>query len=97
MIDNPFKEYSDTPVSVCRHLLDGAALFRVYHLPEEKCVWHLVCESNHQTSDRVQITLAKAYELFPEIGELAGVPKNMKVMLQKGKNSGKWYDFHIEG
>ncbi|SCW84383.1 hypothetical protein SAMN04487970_106524 [Paenibacillus tianmuensis] len=97
MIDNnPFKEHLDAPVLICQHLLDGADLFRVYHLPNEECNWQMICMDNHEKSDMVVTTLAKAYELYPEIGELLDVPDDMTVMFQKGKNSGKWYDFHFD-
>ncbi|OUS00608.1 hypothetical protein A9Q81_10275 [Gammaproteobacteria bacterium 42_54_T18] len=94
MEDNPFEESPDTLVSVCLHLMGGSSLHWVHHLPEESCVWNFMCIDEHQRSDMVEITLARASQLFPEIKELAEVPQSMDVSFKKGKTSGKWYDFH---
>ncbi len=94
MTDHPFQESPDALVSICRHLVNESSLHWVHHLPAEPCVWNLMCTDEHQRSDIVQITLAEAYRLFPEIKELADVPQNMEVSFKKGKTSGKWYDFH---
>ena len=53
-----------------------------------------MCVEEHELSDMVQMTLGEALKLFPEIGELGDIPKNMDVSFKKGKNSGTWYDFH---
>ncbi|WP_148212496.1 hypothetical protein [Hahella chejuensis] len=94
MNDYPLKENADEGVLVCCHLMDGAELHWVHHLPEEQCVWAFMCAKEHERSDMVQKTLEEACRLFPEIGELADVPHDMDVSFKKGKNSGKWYDFY---
>jgi len=66
----------------------------VYQLPEEQCVWILLCNKEHEESDLTQSTFEEASLLFPEIKELLDVPKDMRVSFKRGKNSGKWYDFH---
>ncbi len=94
MVDHPFQEKPETIVLVCCHLMNGSSLHWVHHLPDEQCVWNLMCAEEHKQSDMVEKTLAEAYRLFPEIKELSDVPKNMDVSFKKGKTSGKWYDFH---
>ena len=90
----PFLESPESVVLVCSHLKDGAELHWVHHLPNEQYVWNFMCVEEHELSDMVQMTLGEALKLFPEIGELGDIPKNMDVSFKKGKNSGKWYDFH---
>lgn len=94
MTNHSFQESDNTLVSICRHLMNGSNLHWVHHLPEEPCVWNLMCKDEHQRSDMVQITLSEASRLFPEIKELVDVPQNMEVSFKKGITSGKWYDFH---
>lgn len=92
----PFQEAPNTPVFVCQHILNGASLFRVYHLPKEKTVWHMLCKEHHIEADQRESTLQAMLEICPEIAELSDMPQDTKVMLQRGVDSGKWYDFHIE-
>ncbi len=94
MKNSPFQENPESLVSVCNHVLNGCSLHWVHHLPEEKYLWHLMCIGEHKTSDMVQITLEEACRLFPEFQELGDVPPTMDVSFKRGKNSGKWYDFH---
>jgi len=94
MKDYNFQESPDTIVLICSHLKNGSELHWVHHLPNEKNVWNFMCTEEHKLSDMIQIKLLEACELFPEIKELADVPQSMDVSFKKGKNSGKWYDFH---
>jgi len=90
----PFQESPETVILVCSHLKTGAMLHWVHHLPDEPCIWHLMCAEDHQPSDMNQITLGEALKLFPEIEGLGEVPKNMDVSFKKGRHSGRWFDFH---
>jgi len=92
--DHLFKELPESPVWICRHVIDGARLDWVHHVPEELYVWQLTCKDTYDLSDMVEITLAEASRLFLEIIELADVPQDMEVSFKKGITSGKWYDFH---
>lgn len=94
MVKSSFKESPKTLVSICKHLLDGSPLHWVHHLPAEKDVWHLMCIEQHETTDMKKITLEEALGLFPEFNELSDIPQEMDVSFKRGKNSGKWYDFH---
>ena len=94
MKDFPFKENPDTPALVSSHLLNGDDLHWVHHVPGEDYIWQLMPVSEQTREDMIETTLMKAYQQFPEIGELADTPPNMNVSFKKGKNSGKWYDFH---
>jgi hypothetical protein len=89
-----FKEKPETAILICSHLMKGADLHWVHHLPGEQFQWNLMCVEEHTLSDMVETTLLEAHNLFPEIGELADVPEDMHVSFKKGKNSGRWYDFH---
>lgn len=94
----PFADGPDTPVLLCRHLLEGAPLFRVYHLPGEDPKWHLLCrESEHFLAEGVRSTLGETLRRFPEIAELAGIPADQRLMLQRGQVSGHWIDFIMDG
>jgi hypothetical protein len=94
MKDFPFRESPDTLVVICSHLSKGADLHWVHHVPGEEFIWQFMCNSEHERSNMMEKTLMEAYQRFPEIGELANTPPNMDVSFKKGKNSGKWYDFH---
>ena len=94
MEDHPFQEPADSLISVCSHLLDGAALRWVHHLPDEPGVWFLTCDDKlHEQSHITQITLEDASRMFPEIKELANIPRDKTVWFMRGYTSGNWVDF----
>ena len=92
----PFSCGPGTAVLCCRHLLEEAGLFRVYHLATQSPVWRFTCREEHMEDDLVESTLGEMLRRFPETGELADIPGTLNVMFQRGVNSGKWYDFHFQ-
>lgn len=86
-----------TPARCCKHLLNNAEQpFRVYHISNAAFVWQVICASSHEETDMQETTWEKLLEQFPQLVELKDIPAEMNVMMQRGKNSGKWYDFHLD-
>ena len=81
------------------NLLEGDALFRVYYLPDLEIPWRLVGEHprTHNIDEFIPMEAREVLERFPEMGALLeAAPPPRRVMLQKGRTSGKWIDFILK-
>lgn len=83
------------PALCCKHLLNSASPFRVYHLSDSPFTWQVICSAEHKETDWRETTWRALTEQFPELIELNNIPAEMNVMMQRGVDSGKWYDFHF--
>lgn len=87
------KDNLNQPVLVSKSLLEGGGLFQAYYFQNVEIPWRLTCQGDDGNTEFATVTMEKALSLFPEIGELINLKMERSVMFQKGKNSGKWYDF----
>lgn len=86
-----------TPALCCKHLFNSTeSPFRAYHISSSPFLWQVACTAQHQESDWHETTWERLTEQFPELAELNSIPSEMNVMMQRGIDSGKWYDFHLD-
>ncbi len=76
-------------------LLKGDILHGAYFMKELDC-WALQGASpkTNNIDDYEKMTQKEVLQMYPELKDLFDLKLEKNCFFRKGKNSGKWYDFH---
>ena len=89
----------ETRLALEPNLLKNDTLFQACYLPEREISWYLLGENpaTRNIDEYIPTDARTVLERFPEMRELLeSPPPDRRVMLQKGRTSGRWIDFHIK-
>ncbi len=77
-------------------LTDGEPLCRAIFATEFKNSWVIqsAAPKTGNVDEYERLGKEKVLQMFPELKELFDLPLGETIIFMKGKNSGKWYDFH---